>query len=165
MFLGVLILASKTFHLISIEPIACGFLLLCCSIFAVRRLTAHRETTSTCGFLVLPQVSKGDHNCFCSWSRQRFQLPYLQILRNLSRTLKVLSILISCLVGLVFTVEHYKIVEITKSKTNTVPLWSLIFLFMTCFIEILLLCSSCSAILRLFLNSFRKLRKPDIQIL
>ncbi|CBY35413.1 unnamed protein product [Oikopleura dioica] len=68
MFLGVLILASKTFHLISIEPIACGFLLLCCSIFAVRRLTAHRETTSTCGFLVLPQVSKGDHNCFCSWS-------------------------------------------------------------------------------------------------
>ena len=75
MFLGVLILASKTFHLISIEPIACGFLLLCCSIFAVRRLTAHRETTSTCGFLVLPQVSKGDHHCFCSWSRHRFFLP------------------------------------------------------------------------------------------
>ena len=79
MFLGVLILASKTFHLISIEPIACGFLLLCCSIFAVRRLTAHRETTSTCGFLVLPQVSKGDHHCFCSWSRQRFLLPTINL--------------------------------------------------------------------------------------
>ena len=94
-----------------------------------------------------------------------FNGTQLSLMLIASRTSKVLSILISCLVGLVFTVEHYKVVEITKSKTNTIPLWSLIFLFMTCFIEILLLCSSCSAILRFLFPSYRKLRKTDIQIL